>query len=260
MVHVQDEDSNTAVTVYQPPTPEAILEKASHQASLLRDVVEKCKLVSTISGRKYVKVEGWCTLAKFQNARPKIEAVESREDGSYLAWASIVDGNGDVICRAAAECGRDEPTWMSRPAFARSSMAQTRATGKACRIAYAWIMAMAGYETTPAEEMDGVTVERRPAQAQPHPVDEVVHAEVVKSDVPYDPVVPFGKNKGTPVSKLTDSQLRWYWERVTDKEREGSLSTADGNWKEDLKIHMADRKASREKIHAKQVDSEEIPF
>lgn len=35
-------------------------------------------------------------------------------------------------------------------------MAITRATGKVCRNAFAWVMALAGYETTPAEEMDGV--------------------------------------------------------------------------------------------------------
>ncbi|MBK8185727.1 MAG: hypothetical protein IPK63_23660 [Candidatus Competibacteraceae bacterium] len=32
-------------------------------------------------------------------------------------------------------------------------MAQTRATGKACRLAFSWIMSLAGYEPTPAEEM-----------------------------------------------------------------------------------------------------------
>lgn len=32
-------------------------------------------------------------------------------------------------------------------------MAVTRATGKAYRLSYAWVMAMAGYETTPAEDM-----------------------------------------------------------------------------------------------------------
>ena len=33
------------------------------------------------------------------------------------------------------------------------SMAQTRALGKAYRMALGWIMKMAGYEATPAEEM-----------------------------------------------------------------------------------------------------------
>jgi hypothetical protein len=40
-------------------------------------------------------------------------------------------------------------------------MAITRATAKACRIAFSWVMALSGYETTPAEEMDGVEQPRR---------------------------------------------------------------------------------------------------
>ena len=32
-------------------------------------------------------------------------------------------------------------------------MAQTRATGKACRLAFSWIMGLAGYATTPYEEV-----------------------------------------------------------------------------------------------------------
>jgi hypothetical protein len=35
-------------------------------------------------------------------------------------------------------------------------MAVTRATGKAYRLAFSWIMNLAGYEVTPAEEMMGV--------------------------------------------------------------------------------------------------------
>jgi hypothetical protein len=38
-------------------------------------------------------------------------------------------------------------------------MATTRATGKACRLAFSWVMVLAGYEATPSEEMDGVGVE-----------------------------------------------------------------------------------------------------
>jgi hypothetical protein len=45
-------------------------------------------------------------------------------------------------------------------------MAQTRATGKACRLAFSWIMSLAGYEPTPAEEMmpivDAVAVQETP--------------------------------------------------------------------------------------------------
>lgn len=46
----------------------------------------------------------------------------------------------------------------NRPRFARRSMALTRATGKACRLALSWIMALAGYQSCPAEEMEGALV------------------------------------------------------------------------------------------------------
>ena len=84
------------------------------------------------------------------------------QDGIYTATVELVRMNdGACISRASAECGSDDeldrygkPVWSGRPRYARRSMAQTRATGKACRLAFSWIMALAGYEPpTPAEEM-----------------------------------------------------------------------------------------------------------
>jgi hypothetical protein len=51
---------------------------------------------------------------------------------------------------------RDEKNWATKPEFQLRSMAQTRACAKALRNAFAWIPVLAGYEGTPAEEMDGV--------------------------------------------------------------------------------------------------------
>jgi hypothetical protein len=42
------------------------------------------------------------------------------------------------------------------PWFQLASMAQTRAGAKALRNAFAWVVVLAGYQPTPAEEMDGV--------------------------------------------------------------------------------------------------------
>ncbi len=64
--------------------------------------------------------------------------------------------NGQVLTRASAECGHDNP-WKQRPHYARRSMAQTRATGKACRLAFSWIMSLAGYSATPYEEVQDIT-------------------------------------------------------------------------------------------------------
>lgn len=44
-------------------------------------------------------------------------------------------------------------TWVMRQGGMVSITGNTRATGKACRLAFSWIMRLAGYEATPAEEM-----------------------------------------------------------------------------------------------------------
>ena len=62
---------------------------------------------------------------------------------------------------ASALCGMDEPKWASKPDYARRSMAVTRATGKAYRLGFSWIMELAGYASTPAEEMDFIDAEAK---------------------------------------------------------------------------------------------------
>jgi len=94
--------------------------------------------------------------------------VTVHEDGTYEATVSLIRVNdGAVIGRGSAICGMDEDTWATRPNYARRSMAITRATGKAYRLGFSWIMTLAGYEPTPAEEMDGVVAERPQTKKAP---------------------------------------------------------------------------------------------
>src|SRR6185369_1922150 len=82
------------------------------------------------------------------------------DDESWEAEVELVRlSDGMVIGRASAMCGaKGDRPWDSRPAHQRRSMAVTRATSRAFRQQYSWIMALAGYEPTPADEM--------PAQAE----------------------------------------------------------------------------------------------
>lgn len=138
----------------------ALVQGAREMANALADVIERQKLATVIQGRKHVNVEGWTTLGIMLGVVPReVSTVET--DGVYTATVELVRVvDQGVISRASAECGSaDEldrygkPIWANRPRYARRSMAQTRATGKACRLAFSWIMALAGYEPTPAEEM-----------------------------------------------------------------------------------------------------------
>lgn len=135
--------------------PSAMIALATEQAKALVDLIEKQKLYVSISGRKYVKVEGWTPLARMNNVIPREVENIAHEDGHYVARVQLVRlTDGLVLTEASGECGGpNEDLWQKRAPYARRSMAATRATGKACRIAFSWIMALGGYEPTPAEEM-----------------------------------------------------------------------------------------------------------
>jgi hypothetical protein len=60
-------------------------------------------------------------------------------------------------------------------------MAQTRATGKACRLAFSWIMSLAGYEVTPAEEMTPIVEtekEKEPEREKSARINEPQHRKL----------------------------------------------------------------------------------
>ena len=53
------------------------------------------------------------------------------------------------------------------PLFQLRSMAQTRACAKALRNVLAWVVVLAGYRPTPAEELDGKTTEEPQKKTEP---------------------------------------------------------------------------------------------
>lgn len=137
--------------------PDQIVERASAIATALAKVINDRNLYKKISGRNHVYVEGWTTLGAMLGVTPReVSCVRIDDDGTYEAVVELVRVSDQaVIGRGSAICGTDEPTWRDRPNYARRSMATTRATGKAYRLAFSWIMNLAGYEATPAEEMPG---------------------------------------------------------------------------------------------------------
>lgn len=144
--------SPVALGTLQASSPAALVSGATEMAHELANVIDKQKLFTVIGGRKFVGVEGWTTLAIMLGVTAR-EVATTEHDGIYVAVVELVRmSDGACISRASAECGEEKP-WNTRPRYARRSMAQTRATGKACRLAFSWIMSLTGYEVTPTEEM-----------------------------------------------------------------------------------------------------------
>lgn len=73
--------------------------------------------------------------------------------GGWEARVEVKNAAGMTIGAAESECRWSEPTWADRDSYALRSMAQTRATSKALRQPLGFIVQLAGFEATPAEEM-----------------------------------------------------------------------------------------------------------
>ena len=150
--------------------PECMITQATKMATVLKDIVVKQKLATNIAGREYVRYEGWATLGSMLGFLPRERYVKELEDGSYEAMVELYNiKTGAIVGQASAICGMDEARWRKAERYARRSMAVTRATGKAYRLGFAWIMALAGYAGTPQEEMPSVEKvfdKMKPAQVE----------------------------------------------------------------------------------------------
>lgn len=91
--------------------------------------------------------------AAIQNGSADVVATETSEVDGY-SWECHVDvsKNGVPIAGGDGMCSRTEETWRDRDDYALRGMAQTRATSRAIAGAARWIVTLAGYSATPAEE------------------------------------------------------------------------------------------------------------
>jgi hypothetical protein len=131
---------------------------------------------------------------------------------------------GEIISRGFAVCSNKEGKKKSFDEYAVLSMAQTRAIGKAYRNVIGWTMKLAGYETTPAEEMPaapaaapkpGPSAPAQPTDAQE--VELVCHGltksgcgeELTKQEYDYS-IKMYGKPLCRQHQKETTPITKWY--------------------------------------------------
>lgn len=157
--------------------PEAQLEYAGKAAKALMKVVESKPKKVIINGKQYLEYGSWQTLGAFFGATAGIEWTKKIEENGKLSGyeaRAVIMQKGIQISSAEASCMKSERNWSGRDEFAIKSMAQTRACAKALRNAFGWVAEMAGYESTPSEEMDAVIHESR---MEPYSVSRIVPAD-----------------------------------------------------------------------------------
>jgi hypothetical protein len=142
------------------PTPTidaaSVVAKAVEVANLLAPVLREKGLIANISGKEYVMAEGWTMLAAMMGhsvGTDSTRPVEIDGHAGFITHAKVYDYDGEVVGSADGICTRGEKSWARRDDFALSGMAQTRAISRALRQRFGFVIRLAGYEPTPAEEM-----------------------------------------------------------------------------------------------------------
>jgi hypothetical protein len=190
-------------------SPDTVLAEASLVAKAVdRLVKSRPDLVQVIGGRKHPRFELLQIVGSMFRVTARVR--ETRQLVQPDGWEAIAEAyhvpTGQVVATGEGMCSTDEPDWAVRPKYEwrngrrekvgevpvtshqRRSMAQTRACSKALRLALGWVLGLAGYEATAAEEMSGA--EETPAQ----------------------PAKPLRKSaKQAPDAKITADQAKALW-------------------------------------------------
>ncbi|MGV3639141.1 MAG: hypothetical protein ACO1NZ_01405 [Adhaeribacter sp.] len=129
-----------------------------HLAVDLAKFIKENKLYQNIQGKEFVNVEGWQYAGSRLGILPIVEELTNMSTDTELKFQAKVNllnlRTEQIVGAGFAICSNKEQGKKFYQEFAIASMAQTRAIGKAYRNALAWIIRAAGYEPTPAEEMD----------------------------------------------------------------------------------------------------------
>jgi hypothetical protein len=215
-------------TLFGTDDPSEVIGKATAVADALTAVIQAKGLYTQIQGKSHVRVEGWTLLGSMLGVTAICTHTEP-VDGGYLATVEARACDGRVLGRADALCTKHEKRgpWKSADDYARLSMAQTRATSKALKGPLGFVVSLAGYQTTPAEEMTFAAPDAQTPEPQAKPSDAISETEArallaaaKESGVPTKLVSEWLQQHGARVSTLTPALAEeftfWLLQQTSD--------------------------------------------
>ena len=156
----------------------------------LSQLIKEKGLSSNIQGKQFVNVEGWQFAGASLGLMPIITSTQDLSNETsikYMATCEVRNiTTGTVVATGIALCSNAEKTKRFFDEYAILSMAQTRAIGKAYRNLLAWLMKAAGFEATPAEEMDFADAKADARAKDETPTKKPKVVEVVAEEVPVE--------------------------------------------------------------------------
>jgi hypothetical protein len=132
--------------------PAQKLISARNAATLIKEVIVECGLAQKFGAKEHVLIGGWDALAAMEGLFCSEVKWGQLEDGTYWVTTQVVDRHGNSS-EATGLCGGKEATWKDRDAYAQRGMAATRSRSRALRQRIGYIIELAGYSATAAEEM-----------------------------------------------------------------------------------------------------------
>lgn len=151
----------------------------------LKKFIVSQKLFSKIQDKNYVNVEGWEFAGAATGLSPvitKVERVEVTGEIKYRAEVELRTFDDRIVGFGMAVCSNKESKRKNADEYVIASMAQTRAIGKAYRNKLAFLMKMAGYEPTPAEEVE----EKKPTKEESEIVRQDLTEKLAKAEAKDD--------------------------------------------------------------------------
>jgi hypothetical protein len=155
-----NQDRPTALTLFGDATPHAIVARATAIADVIAPLIRERNLIKRIGASEHVYLEGWTLAGTMLGVfATTVRTWEIGDDDGYGATVEARTIAGALVGRADAVVMRNEEVggkrkWLEAPAFQLISMCQTRGASKALRMPLGFVMKLAGYDTTPAEEME----------------------------------------------------------------------------------------------------------
>jgi hypothetical protein len=147
-------------TLFASDDPAVVVQRATRIAEVIAPLIRQQNLVKRIGQSEHVYVEAWALAGSMLGVfATTVRTWEIGDDQGYGATVEARTLAGAVVGRADAVVMRSEEVggkrkWEFAPAFQLISMAQTRGSSKSLRMPLGFVMKLAGYETTPAEEME----------------------------------------------------------------------------------------------------------
>lgn len=178
--------TSAPVNLFGGQNPAEIVRRATENANALAEVIKAKRLFKNIGGKSHVLVEGWTLLGSMVGVFPVVVWTRQLDDQGWEARVEARTMAGQVVGAAEAECRPSESNWAKRDSYALRSMAQTRATSKALRGPLGFIVSLAGFEATPADEVPANKTDDRKATAAQHRKLQAMISDLKKDRPDYD--------------------------------------------------------------------------